>query len=121
MILKCKILAPKSNGKTYDIEAEDADHAAMDCWFDNHYDSEDNLVIRRWLGEDLADMLHFALIDVEGEEIITRYVQTGIWRCSGVKPLKWEYDKKLRQIADALRWERDPSELLEEWPYEERP
>lgn len=62
----------------------------------------------------LFQMLYFAQVEVEGEPkpFFSKIIHKAIWRRGRVGRSATE---RLNEVVKALKWDRDPKELLEDW------
>jgi hypothetical protein len=118
-IFKCRSLKPQESPIT-EIEAETIEGAAEEFHF--NYNSN---IFPRYPSYSISNTfdssaVNFMLVEVDGEEFVSRFYSNKIWRKGGVKDPK-SFEQKLKEIADGLGWKKDPNDLVsEDWPGEEK-
>lgn len=120
MRYKCRTTKP-AESKWYEIEAASPEQAA------NDYHTRDLHCLASASWEMKNDdggkyYIMFALVEVEGHgEWVSRVYKYGIYRKGGVKrPDYRTHEQKLKDLATAIGWEKDPAILIEDgWEGEE--
>lgn len=112
---RCRTLVPEvSEWKS--VLANSPPEAAGDFFYDNA-DSLKKIghVIEK--GGDRREVVHFALVEVEGDKTyVARIFSSGIWRRGGVRMPR----PTLKEIAEKLKWGGPAEELIEPgWAFEE--
>ena len=108
MIYRCRFLKPKLS-EWFEVEA-DSPGAAIQTL---HSVKECGISYRHDLGDGSAEYITFALMEVDGQELVSRMYHQGIRRQG-----RRNYPT-LQQLAQQLGFERDPASLLSEWEEEQ--
>lgn len=119
MKYRCRMTMPKpvGEGNWIEIEAESPEQAIQEYHFRlASFDQGKSWKVDLKSGG--RYLICFARIEVEGwGDSVSRIFEYGLWRRGGVGP---KVKPTLQAVADAIGWEGDPEELVEEgWDFEE--
>jgi hypothetical protein len=108
MKYRCRFLKPNTS-EWFEVEAESPGEAAQTL----HSSQGGGFSYRHELEDGKAEYITFALVEVDGQELISRMYEQGILRRGGRKY------PPLTELAHKLGYKGEPSGLIGKWEGEE--